>query len=303
MKKFKGTFALLSAALVWGIAFVAQSSASDDISSFTFNAVRCTLATGFLFVLMLVSDFADKKRGKEKPKAGVREIITGGIISGVTLFAGMNLQQFGIAAYPEGVASSGRAGFLTATYVVMTAVVTWIITKKVRVLSIVAAVICMAGLYLLCLGDGLSKIYMGDLLVLLCAVVFTAYFFIIDKYNYIGEIRLSFAQFLVTTVLSFICAFIFENPQWEAVRASWVEIVYSGIISGGIGYTLQIVGQKTTKPAVASIVISLESVFAALAGWVILSERLSIKELFGCILVFVAVILAQVSGFAKKEHT
>ncbi len=298
MKKYFGVVMILFAALIWGVSFVAQSSASGVITTLTFNSVRFALATVTLLVLIAVRAIYLKAKGREQVPLDKKTVI-GGIATGVAITFAANLQQFGIEAYPEGVASAGRAGFITATYVVMIALVSLIKTKHIKINVIISVVGCLGGMYMLCFSNGIKGLYWGDLLVLLCAVCYTVHVMVIDAFSKQDGIYLSFIQFAVTTVLTTVAMFIFEEPTVEMIKLSWLPIVYAGIMSGGIAYTLQILGQKTAEPTVASIAMSLESVFAALAGWIILKERLSTIELIGCALVFASVIFAQIE-FKKK---
>lgn len=297
MKKTKGTLLLFLTALIWGTAFVAQSAAADSIGAFTFTAARSLIASVFLGLLLLIRR---NKAQDAREVSGKRTIICG-LICGVVFFLASNFQQFGIAAYPDGVAASGRSGFLTATYVVMVALCARFSGKKLHPIMWAATFGCIAGMYLLCMSEGFSGIYLGDVLVFLCAVCFTAHILVIDRYSYIDSIKLSFMQFTVCGLLSLIGALIFEHPTVSQFNDAWFCILYAGVFSSGIAYTLQMAGQKYAEPSVASIVLSLESVFAALAGWVILDERLSGKEIIGCVLVFGAVILAQVPSFIKQK--
>ncbi|MCR5267956.1 MAG: DMT family transporter [Lachnospiraceae bacterium] len=290
MKNLKGTFILLLTALIWGTAFVAQTAASGTISAFTFNATRSVLASVFLFLFVLAR--AKITRIERKPLFR-KETVKAGIICGIPLFLATNLQQYGIELYPEGTAASGRAGFITATYVIMIALYTLIRSKRFRPLILVATVVCMAGMYLLCLSGGFSKIYTGDILIFLCAVGFAVYILLVDRFGTVETVKVSCIQFGVVALLSLICMFLFEQPSWLAISQAWFPVCYAGILSSGIAYTLQMVGQKYAEPIVATIVMSLEAVFAALSGWLILSEKLKGRELIGCVLVFLAVILAQ----------
>lgn len=300
MKNLKGTLILLLTAMIWGIAFVAQSAAADDIGSFTFNASRSVLAAVFLLVVIVVRDvFSKRKIIPEKKEA--KEILVAGCVCGVCLAVAVNLQQIGIAAYPDGVAVSGRSGFLTATYVVMVAIVSVFVGKKLNASVIIAVVGCMAGMYLLCLSGGISNVYTGDVLCFLCAIAFTGHILSADRFSALDTVKVSFVQFTVCSVLSLIPALIFEKLDISSLAAAWLPIVYAGICSSGIGYTLQMIGQKFTGPAVASIVTSFESVFAALAGWVILGQGLSGTELAGCALVFIAIIAAQIPDLIKER--
>jgi drug/metabolite transporter (DMT)-like permease len=298
MKNIKGSLILLLTAAIWGMAFVAQSTASDSIGGFTFNAVRSFLGALFLLTFIGVRRIIEKMRNNTE-KIKYKDTVKGGIICGVILFAAVNFQQFGIAAYPEGTAASGRSGFITATYVVMVAIFEGVRGKKMRPALIAAVIGCIVGMYLLCFSGGFEKIYTGDILVFLCAICFTAYIIAVDRFAEADSVKLSCIQFFVCALLSSVPMMIFEKPELSALISAWLPIVYTGVLSSGVGYTLQIVGQRYTEPAVASIVMSLESVFAALAGWVILQERLSGKELIGCVLVFLSVILAQIQEMKK----
>ncbi len=296
MKNLKGSLILLLTALIWGTAFVAQATAS--VGTFTFNATRTLVAACFLLLVLL-----GRKALFHKPLRCAKRAALGGVLLGVCLFIAMSLQQGGIDRYPAGVAASGRAGFLTATYVVMVALCAHFSGRQLHPVVFVASVGCLAGMYLLCLSGGIGQAYWSDLLLLGCAVGFTVYILIVDRFSAEDGVMLSCIQFFVCAVLSGIAAAVFETPSPAALRADWLPILYAGILSSGVGYTLQILGQKFAEPAVASIVMSLESVFAALSGWVLLHEQLSARELWGCALVFGAVLLAQ-SGewlLARKQ--
>lgn len=294
-KNLKGTLILLLTAMIWGTAFVAQTAASDTVSAFTFNASRSVLASVFLFLIV----FFRNKIGKEGKPLFDRRSLLSGIYCGIPLFIATNLQQFGIGLYPEDTASSGRAGFITATYVVMVAVFSIAKARRFRIVILAATLICMAGMYLLSFSGGIDGIYTGDILIFLCAIGFAAYILLVDKYGTVDTVRVSCIQFSVVAILSLICMFVFEDPKWSSLQEAWFPVCYAGILSSGVAYTLQMVGQKYAEPVVATIVMSLESVFAAFSGWLILSEKMKGRELLGCALVFVAVILAQ---FPEKKQ-
>lgn len=290
----KGTLILLLTALIWGTAFVAQTMASSSVSAFTFNATRTVLATLFLFLFILLREKVQRKKNPNAASLLFRkQTVLGGIFCGIPLFIASNLQQYGIGLYPPEAAPSGRAGFLTATYVIMVAVFTIVKARRFRIVIVLATIVCMCGMYLLCLSDGFHNIYVGDILMLLCAIGFAIYILLVDKYGTVDTIKVSCVQFAVVAILSLIGMFLFEEPDLAAIKSAWLPIAYAGIFSSGIAYTLQMVGQKFAEPVVATIVMSLESVFAAFSGWLILSERLKGRELIGCVLVFLAVILAQ----------
>lgn len=301
MKKLKGFLLLMLTTVLWGLAFTAQSTAADSISPFTFNTARCALASIFLGCVILGRKGIKKVRRQSKESFPMKKFLIGSLACGITVFLGMTFQQFGIAAYPPDAASSGRAGFLTATYVVMIPLVQRVTGKKLSLPVIFAVVCCVSGMYLLCMSGGFGSISTGDILVLLCAVSYTAYILAVDKCSELDGIALSAVQFLIAGVLCAVGMFIFEKPDINVLVAAWLPIVYTGVASSGIGYTLQILGQKYTEPAVASIIMSLESVFAAVFGWLILGEILSPRELFGCALVLIAVIAAQIPDMIGKK--
>lgn len=305
-KQTLGALLLLLGTMIWGVAFVAQTSAADVIGAFTFNAARSLIAAALLTAILLVKEkiFVKSKvaagisaEGEKVFRSGrkkeIKKSLIAGIICGVALFAAVNFQQFGIETYPEGLSASGRAGFLTATYVVIVAAYTSVRRKKIHPLTAVSCVGCVAGMYLLCVHGGVSKIYLGDVLELLGALSFAVQILIIDKFSDCDGIAMSCAQFWTVTILSAACAAIFETVRLSDLATAWLPIAYAGVMSSCLGYTFQILGQKHVKPTVASMIMSLESVFAALAGWIILKERLTPVELIGCALVFASVILSQ----------
>ena len=215
----------------------------------------------------------------EEKKVRLRRTILGGVLCGAALCVAVNLQQAGIAAYPQGVAASGRSGFLTAMYVVFVALCSPLVGKKLHPIVLLSALGSMGGMYLLCLSRGFSSFYLGDGLELLCAAAFTVQILLVDRFSETDGVLLSCIQFAVCGLISAVPMLLFESVSLSVLRAAWMPILYAGVMSGGVGYTLQILGQKTAPPALASILMSMESVFAALAGWVILGERLSAVEL------------------------
>lgn len=302
MKNIKGSLILFLAAFIWGTTFVAQVSGSNHIGSFTYNMARNFVGCLFLFVFTLIRDAVKtRKQPKNVDDAKGKWPIKGGIICGVVLFAAMSAQQCGIAAYPENVAAAGRSGFLTAVYVVIVAVVVSIKQKHIDKLVLVSVVASVFGMYLLCLKDGFSGIYTGDLLSLLCAFGFTGHILVVDSNRNCDSVKLSCIQFLVAGILALIVSLCTEKIRWSEIVDAAGPILYAGILSSGVAYTLQMVGQKYAKPAVASIVMSLESVIAVIAGAVVLSEKLSGREIMGCVMVFVAVIVAQIPEFLEKK--
>lgn len=310
MKQLKGSLMLLLAAFFWGTTFVAQTSASDAIGAFTFNASRSFVGAAFLGGLILILNktginkdaINQEMTNKETTVHNKKGVIFAGFICGVVLFAAMNFQQWGIVIYPSEVASSGRSGFLTATYVVIVALCSRFLGKKIHKVIYLSVVLCIIGMYMLCVTDGFSSVYLGDVLGIICAFCFALHIIVVDKFSYCDSIKLSCMQFLTSGILSFFAMLIFEEPTLTSIKAAWLPILYAGILSSGIAYTLQMAGQKNAEPAVASVVMSLESVFAALGGWIVLNETLSIREIIGCVTVFVAVILAQTPSMLKSKN-
>lgn len=298
----KGVAALLGAALLWGVAFAAQSSASDIVGPFTFIAGKSSVACMFLLGLIGVRHLRMKAlvqsavRPPETPEAAARRrriAAIGGVVCGLALFAADNCQQWGISAYPPDAAASGRAGFLTATYVVMVAIASLLGGKKIHPAVIVSAVVCLSGMYLLCVPENTGGIYIGDVVMLVGAVFYTVHIFTIGRFATTDALWLSCVQFLTSATLSMICAVIAEGATLASFAPALLPILYVGVFSTGLGYTLQAIGQKNVDAAPAAVIMSLESVFAAIAGAVLLGERLSSIEIVGCALVFAAVILAQ----------
>ena len=302
MKNMKGSLILLLAAFLWGSTFVAQTAASKSLGTFTYNASRSFVGAVFLSIVITIMSSSKKKTTDNKVTEKSKWPIAGGIACGLVLFFAMGSQQFGIGLYPDGVAASGRSGFITAIYVVLVAVFEQFRGKKLHVLIILSVFGATAGMYFLCVSEGITSIYLGDVLELVCALCFTMHILVVDKYKDTDSTKLSCLQFLVAGTLSLITAFITETIAWSDIKTAIIPILYAGILSSGVAYTLQMVGQKYAEPAVASIVMSLESVFAVLTGWLVLSERMSGREFFGCVLVFASVIMAQVPEFLKKKE-
>lgn len=300
MKQMKNNMLLLLTALIWGCAFVAQSVGMDYVGPFTFNCVRSVLGGIVLVPVIFLMDGLKRKSGMSEEKlkesrGDTKTILTGGICCGVVLAAASSLQQFGILY-----TTVGKAGFITAMYIVLVPILGIFIGKKVRSLIFLCVVIAVAGLYFLTMTESLS-LGMGDLLVLICALVFSVHILVIDHFSpLVDGVRMSAVQFLTAGIVCAVPMFLFEAPQPGQILAAWMPILYAGVMSCGVAYTLQILGQKNADPTVASLLLSLESVFSVLAGWVILGESLSGKELFGCVLMFASIILAQLPG--KREE-
>ncbi len=296
-KKAKANSLLLLTAFIWGSAFVGQSLGMDHLGPFAFNGLRFILAS---IVLLPVIHFLSKRKSQREEIVEYRrkDCIIGGIVCGTVLFSASALQQFGLLH-----TSVGNAGFITALYIVIVPVVSIFLKKKVGLKIWIAVFISLVGLYLLCIpiGKGLTSINQGDALMLICAFCFAAHILVIDHFSVRADaVKLSSVQFLACAILDFIMMFIFEDTSMADVLISWKAILYTGLLSGGVGYTLQIVAQKDTDPVIASLILSLESVFAALCGYLFLDEVKTVQELIGCLVMFSAIVLAQFPS--KKER-
>ena len=299
----KGSLILTTAALIWGLAFVAQSEAAATVPPFIFNSLRSFIGAFALFVFYIFVNLKEKKPFFPKEREDRKVYLKAAVICGICLTVSVNFQQFGISVYPEGVASEARAGFITAIYVIIVPIFSLFLHKKVGLNVWIGVFIAISGVYLLCFTDGISGIYLGDILVFGCAVVFSVHIMAVDRFvNVTGGIKLSIMQFFFCGVMSLIMALMFEMPKitlYNIINAA-PQILYLGIMSSAVAYTLQIVGQKYAEPTVASISMSLESVFAALGGWIISGKTLTATELSGCVLVFIAITVAQINFKRRK---
>lgn len=301
-RKFLSNIALITAALVWGFAFVSQEQAAKYVGTFTVNALRSFVAVIALLPLIF---FMSKKSGVPvlcNTKSNLKLTLKAGVLCGVLLCIASNIQQFGISLYPDDAAISARSGFITALYVVLVPIFGLFFKKKVAFTVWIGAFVATIGLYLLCGSNGLSGIYLGDVIVFLCAVSFSFQILCVDHFiDRVDGVKLACIEFFVCGTLSLILMLVFERPDILSIVNSFKYILYLGLVSSGVGYTLQIIGQKySDNPTVASILMSLESVFAALGGWLIMHKSLSIVELIGCLVMFVAIILAQLPVKQKK---
>lgn len=273
-------------ALIWGAAFVAQSAGMEQNGPFTFNTIRMIL--GGIVLIPCIALFDKMRHVRLGWRSADKNLWVGGCLCGVALFTGATLQQFGIQY-----TSAGKAGFITALYVIFVPLCRLFAGKRPGKLLWGSVALAAVGMYLLCM-DGSLALSKGDVLVLLGAFGFTAHILIIDHFSQkVDGVRMSCIQFFVAGALSLVCMFLFEAPSVPAILSAWAPILYAGLLSCGVAYTLQVVAQKDTDPTVASLILCLESVFAVLFGWLLLGETLSMKELLGCILMFVAIVLAQ----------
>lgn len=302
MKKLGNSLILLLTATIWGVAFVAQSAGMEYVGGFTFNSVRSIIGAAVLIPVLYVmvrkgNGSDNRKDGRADKEAGNRagfrevfnrELLTGGICCGIALTLATNLQQHGIKY-----TSVGKAGFITALYIVLVPVFGLFLHKKVGRTVWVGLAIAVTGLYFLCI-NGDFKVGMGDLLVLGCAAIFAVHILVVDHFApRVNCVAMSCVQFLVCGILSGIPAILFESISLDGMLGATPTILYAGVLSCGVAYTLQMVGQKNMNPTVASMILSLESVISVLAGLLLLGQKLSPRELLGCVLMSSAVILCQ----------
>ena len=301
-KSIRGSLMLLLGAMIWGAAFVAQRVGMDYLGPLSFNGIRMGMAGIVLLPVIRIADRLRPAYGPPVPgfpSLRHRNLISAGLLCGTLLFVSTTLQQIGLVY-----TTAGKAGFITALYVVLVPLASWGIFRKNPGRWIwVSVLLAVAGLFLICVPAGLGwTLNRGDLLVLGCAVCFTGHILAVDHYSPLTDnLRLSCMQFFVCGILSMIPAVFLEPITLPAVRGVLVPLLYAGVLSGAVAYTIQIVAQKATPPAVASLIMCLESVFALLTGTVILGERMSPRETAGCILMFAAVILAQLSPLIRKK--
>mgnify|MGYP004489707169 CR=1 FL=1 len=283
--RVKNGVMLFLTAFIWGTAFVAQSVGMDYLEPFTFNGVRSLI--GGIALLPCIW-LLHKLNGESKKEESGKVLLIGGLACGVLLFAASSLQQIGLKY-----TTAGKAGFITTFYIVIVPVLGIFLHKKIGWKIWLAVVLALAGLYFLCITESFS-IGKGDVLIFLCALIFAVHILVIDYFSpKVDGVKMSCIQFFVCGILSLPFMFTIETPKAAAMTAAWMPLLYAGVLSCGVAYTLQILGQKNVNPAVASLILSLESCFSVLAGWIVLGERLSLRESAGCVLMFVAIILAQ----------
>ncbi len=289
----KGTVLLFLAAFIWGIAFVAQSVGMDYMGPLSFIGGRFLLGSAVLVPLVV---YKRKKNKKENIRpADTKVTIVGGISCGLALCFASLMQQFGIMH-----TTVGKAGFITTLYIIIVPIFGVFLKRKVAGKVWISAVIAAAGMYLLCMNEKLT-IGKGDGLVFVCAILFSVHILVIDYFSPKADgVELSCLQFLTAGIIGSVGAILFEEPRFSDFIAGIIPLAYAGIMSSGVAYTLQIIGQKDMDPTVASLILSMESVISMLAGWVLLGQALSGRELFGCLLVFGAVILVQLPDMKKR---
>ena len=302
-RQVRNSILLVLTAFIWGIAFVAQSEGGNAVGPFTFNGIRSLIGSIVLLPVIALLDRMKLTSKKPVTKAEKKTLLIGGLSCGVLLFLASSAQQLGICLGTP----AGKAGFLTACYILLVPVLGLFLKKKCGVRVWVGIAITLVGLYLLCMSETL-RLQRSDLLLLACALLFAVHILVVDYFSpQVDGVRMSCIQFLVCGILSLIPMFFSEirvgADVWLAKLTdpgAWLAILYAGVLSCGVAYTLQIVGQNGINPTVASMLLSLESVFSVLAGWIILKQSLGAKELLGCGLIFIAIIRAQLPE-KKKE--
>lgn len=317
--KLRNTFFLFLTAMIWGAAFVAQSVSMDYIGPFTFICLRSVIGGLFLIPVIIVLDGIRKKSQNESANVVSSEntlhnikmdiekeekqrlswknkqLIEGGIVCGILLFFSNCFQQTGIQY-----TTVGKAGFITTFYIIIVPLIGLFFKKYCGILTWIGVVIALAGLYFLCITQKLT-IQRGDALILCCSVLYAGQILAIDHYNpFVDGVKMSCIQFLTGGVLGAVFMFLFESPNMAMILNAAGPILYTGIMSTGVGYTLQIVGQKGLNPTVAALILSLESVFSALSGYLFLHQVLTTRESIGCVLMFIAIVLAQLPDIRRK---
>ncbi len=302
-KKMRGNLELLMAAFIWGSTFVFQREAMDFVGPFTFNTFRSIV--GFLVLAPVVSLFRSFRRKEgavrkeDYPEINKNSLIAG-IVCGLALVVASSFQQVGIS-----MTTAGKAGFITAIYIILVPVLSIFLGRKIPKIIWFCAFLSLTGFHLLCIKEGFS-VNMGDLYCLICALCFSVQIMLIDHYTkkdwMVDPVMMSLVEFLVVAVISGAMMFLFEDPSPGSIYRAGSSILYAGVLSSGIAYTLQILGQKDSSPEYAPLIMSLESVFAALFGWLILKEVMSVKELMGCALVFISVIISQLPAGNKENE-
>lgn len=294
MKKqaLKSNLILLLTAAIWGFAFVAQRVGGKYIGAFTFNAVRFAIGSMSLLPLILFQNKSNKNHSKE---GELKKVFAAGIIAGIVIFFGSSFQQMGLTD-----TGAGKAAFITGLYIVIVPILGIFLKQYISINSWLGAIIAVIGLYLLCVTDTFS-ISHGDFLELICAFFFAGHILLIDYFSpKVDVIKLAFFQFLTCSILSLATALLVEKITINSIYQAAVPILYGGILSSGVAYTLQIVGQKYAEPSQAAIIMSMESVFGTIGGFLILNESMGLKGIFGCLLMLAGMLLAQLKSSKEK---
>ncbi len=305
MKKYKSNLLLILAAFIWGAAFSAQSVGMEYVGPFTFNGVRFIIGGIVLLPVIFISGRLSRQRtdaaekSTESKRRELKKLLFSGCICGILLALASSLQQIGLLY-----TTPGKAGFITALYVILVPLFGTLLGQRSGILIWISAILAVIGMYLLCLS-GVGGINAGDVLVLICAVCFSFHILTVDRLApSLDGIKLSCVQFFTAGIICSVIMFITESPDFSSLLDAAIPLLYTGVLSCGVAYTLQIVGQKSTPPTIASLLLSLESVFSVLTAWIVLGASMSTREIIGCCIVFCAIILAQLpkSLFTKDRN-
>jgi drug/metabolite transporter (DMT)-like permease len=297
-KQIEANFILLLTAGIWGFAFVAQRMGAELMGPFAFNGIRFGLGALCLLPVIYMIEKKDKKdlRTAKTVKLDNQTMAIAGLSCGFVLFAASSLQQFGMAY-----TTAGKTGFITALYIILVPLFGIFLKHKVGINPWIGVVLATIGLYLLCITESFT-IGLGDFVILIAAGFWAAHILIINHFTHrVAALRLAFVQFALVSVLSLIVSFFFETTTMDVIVALAIPLIYSGLLSVATGFTLQIIGQKNAPPTLASIILSMEAVFGAIGGWLILGEQLSNRELLGCVIMFVAIIISQIPNKVKNS--
>lgn len=294
--QIKGTIILFITAIIWGISFVSQSVGMEYIGPNTFMGIRTTMGGLVLLPYIYLNDKRRKKQGTYQ-QTNWKKLFRYGAICGLFLCIASTLQTYGLKY-----TTTAKSGFLTALYIIFVALLGIPSGKKLNRKGILGVITAVVGMYFLCLFGTQFSFNRGDLLTIFCAIFFAGQILCIDQFVHeVDGVKLSCMQFFVSGFLNLVLMFLIEKPTMESIFGCSTALLYSGVMSCGIAYTLQIVGQKYSEPTSASIIMSFESVFAALSGWIILSEVMSISQIFGCLLMFLAIVLVQLPEKRYKK--
>ena len=298
--KLRNSLLLLITATIWGTAFVAQSVGMDYVGPMTYVCARSIIGMIMLLPVIAVLNRVGPPRAAETPeerRKGRKTLVIGGLCCGTVLCIASCTQQLTLLH-----TTVGKAGFMTACYILVVPLLGLLFGRRCGLKHWCSVAIALAGLYFLCMTGGSFGFAMGDLIGLSCALLFSIHITVIDHFSpMVDGVKMSCIQFFFCAILSGIGMLIFEQPSFANILAAWKPILYAGAMSSGVGYTLQIVGQKGMNPAVASLIMSLESVISVIAGWLILGQALSGREIFGCVLMFGAIVLAQLPERKKQS--
>ncbi len=294
-RKLRGNLLLLLASVIWGVAFVAQKSGGEGLGALTIIGLRSLIGSAGLALVIPLLDKMGLSRKSDSP-AQRKTLWIGGMLCGLALFAATNLQQLGLSD-----ASEGKAAFMTALYIVLVPMLGLFLHRRTNLLNWLAVALAAVGLYFLC-AMGETGFGLSDILLLLCALMFSVQIMLVDRFSpKVDGVRLSCIQFLVVGILNVPLMFLLETPTLAGVQNHLGELLYLGLLSSGVAYTLQIIAQKDTEPTTASLLMSLESVFGALAGWLIAGHAMGGYEILGCVLMFGAIVLAQLPAPQRRE--